>query len=101
MEPHATLDVGVYMTLVMVCFKIKDFATWKSAFDAAEGMRDAVPFLNTRVYRSAEDPTEVYVLSETSDAEKAKQFLTSPDVRAVMEKAGMLGPPKSTFLSPV
>ena len=89
------------MTLVMVQFKIKDYATWERGFNATKEMRSAGGLMNTRAYRSADDPNEIIVQSETNDPAKAKQFLSSPETRSAMEKGGVIGPPTVNFLNPV
>jgi len=86
------------MPVVMVHVQVKDFDAWKAVFDSTAGLRSANGFTSTRVLRSADDANDVIIESETHDLAKAKQFLTSPEMRETMVKAGVLGPPTMHFL---
>ena len=89
------------MSVVLVQLKTTDYAAWKNVFEGTAAMREAAGLTNTRILRSADDPNEVFVRSDTNDLAKAKQFLTSPEVRTMMEKSGLVGPPAIHFLNPV
>jgi quinol monooxygenase YgiN len=89
------------MAVVIVHLKIKQFASWKTGFDSNEAMRTAAGLMNVRILQSVDDPNEVCIQSETNDVAKAKQFLTSPNLNAVMEKTGVISPPAIYFLNPV
>lgn len=87
------------MSVVIVHIKTKEYSAWKSGFDNTEEMRKAGGLTNTRILRSTDDPNELFIESDTSDVAKAKQFLTSPDVRSSMEKSGVIGQPEIHFLN--
>jgi quinol monooxygenase YgiN len=88
------------MPVVMVQLKVKDYASWKVGFDATAEHRKAGGLTNTHVLRSTDDPNEIFVQSDTADTAKAKEFLTSPEVRAGMEKSGVIGTPTIHLLNP-
>jgi quinol monooxygenase YgiN len=50
--------------------------------------------MNVRVYRDADNPKELIIWSETSDAAKAREALNGPEIRSAMQEAGVVGPPK-------
>ena len=50
--------------------------------------------MNLRVYRDADNPKELIIWSETSDAAKAREALNGPEIRSAMQEAGVVGPPK-------
>jgi hypothetical protein len=48
--------------------------------------------------RNADDPQEVIILFETDDLAAARQFAAAPQLREVMEKAGVIDQPTMFFL---
>lgn len=87
------------MAIVLVHLKIKDYASWKNGFDAAAESRKAGGLTNTQIFRSTDDPNEVFVQSDIDDVAKAKQFMTSAEVKSAMEKSGIVGAPGIHFLN--
>jgi hypothetical protein len=81
------------MALVIVRHKVAEFATWKRAFDGHAPARGEVGFSNVRVYRSADDSSDVVVLLDTDDIGKAKQFIASPELKSAMNAAGVVDKP--------
>ena len=53
-----------------------------------------------RVYRSADDPSDVVVLLNTDDIGKAKQFIASPELKSAMSAAGVVDKPDVFVLIP-
>jgi hypothetical protein len=49
------------------------------------------------VYRSIDDANDVTVTHDFTSAEKTKAFASSPELKAVMEKAGVKGTPQIWF----
>lgn len=88
------------MATVLVHLKTKDYASWRKVFDDyAEGRKQS-GLTNFHILRSSDDPNEVFVQSETSDSEKAKAFLSSPDIRSAMQTT-LAGPPEVHILNEV
>jgi hypothetical protein len=81
------------MGLVIVRHKVKDFASWKKAFEDHAPGRGSAGFSNARLFRSADDPSEVVILFDTDDIAKAKQFVSSPDLKSAMSAAGVVDKP--------
>ena len=81
------------MGLVIVRHKVKDFATWKKAFDAHASVRAAAGLSNSRLYHSVDDLSEIVILFDTDDIAKAKQFISSPDLKSAMTAAGVIDKP--------
>ena len=79
------------MGLLIVRHKVKDFATWKKAFD---GHATAQP----RLFRSADDHNEVVILFDMKDAAAAKKFASSADLKSTMKSAGVVDQPTMHFL---
>ena len=82
------------MPMLVVQQTIGDYSKWRAGFDKAGPLRDKAGIYNARVFRDADSPDKVLVLSETQDLTKARTVLTGPEVQKAMQEAGVIGPPK-------
>ena len=82
------------MPMLVVQQTIGDYSKWRAGFDKAGPLRDKAGIYNARVFRDADSPDKVLVLSETQDLAKARTVLTGPEVQKAMQEAGVIGPPK-------
>jgi hypothetical protein len=87
------------MGLVIVRHKVKDFAAWKRAFEDHASARGTAGLSNARLFCSADDPSEVVMLFDTDDIAKAKQFVSSPELKSAMTAAGVIDRPDVFVLS--
>jgi len=87
------------MTVMMVQHKVKDFAAWKMMFDSALDMRKASGEISAQVLHDAGDPNSLTIINQWDSLENARKFASSPDLRAAMEKGGVLGAPSVSFLT--
>ncbi len=87
------------MAIIIVQHKVKDFATWKKAFDFAFDMRTASGELSVQIFRDASDPNKLTVINKWDLLANAQKFVQSPDLRAAMEAAGVEGMPVVSFLN--
>ena len=78
-------------------FKVKDFNAWRTGYNGNEQGRQYVGITNGRVFRNADDPNEVVVLQDVSDVAKARTWLGSDDMKAAMQKSGVIGSPSIRF----
>jgi len=81
------------MSKLVVELRIGDYAKWRSVFDKNKPLRDAAGFKNIRIYRNADDVSDVVLLGEISDMRKLRKALTAPELRTAMQKAGVVGQP--------
>lgn len=72
--------------------KVKDYPAWRKGYDEHEKSRASAGVTNGKVFRSAEDPNDVLVVMDVADAAKARIWLGGNDLKASMEKAGVVGP---------
>ncbi len=54
-------------------------------------------FTNGKVFRGAEDPNNILILQDVADVAKARAWLGGADLKAAMEKAGVVGPHSVRF----
>lgn len=87
------------MTYMLCRLKVADFASWKHVFDShAAAQRDAGLKVE-KVLRNVEDPSEVFAFFEVSDIQKARGFVSSPDVPRAQQESGVVDTPDIYFLS--
>jgi hypothetical protein len=79
--------------------KVKDYATWRAGYDGHEKSRLSAGITNGRVFRRAEDPNDVVVLQDVADVAKARTWVASDDLKAAMQKSGVIGTPSIRFAS--
>ena len=78
-------------------FKVKDFNAWRTGYNGNEKSRLSAGITNGRVFHSADDPNDVVVLQDVSDVAKARTWLGSSEMKATLEKSGVLGSPSLCF----
>jgi hypothetical protein len=86
------------MGLMIVRHKVKDFRSWKKAFDDHAGAQKAAGLTKPRVFRSADDPNETIILMDYKDLKMAKTFGASTDLKETMEAAGVVDRPTIYFV---
>jgi hypothetical protein len=82
---------------VTVHIKVKDYAMWRTSYDGHEKSRISAGITNGRVFRRAEDPNDVVILQDVADVPKARSWFGSDDMKAVMQKSGVIGSPSIRF----
>jgi hypothetical protein len=80
-----------------VHFKVKDFNAWRSGYNGHQKNRASAGITNGRVFRNADDPNEVVILEDVADVSKARTWLGSEELKAEMQKNGVIGSPNIRF----
>lgn len=88
-------------SMVLVRHKVADYAKWKLAYDGHDSARLANGLHSYVIARGLEDSNMVLIGMKMDDVEKAKAFAAAPDLKDVMKKAGVTGPPVMDFLEAV
>ncbi|HEV2548913.1 MAG TPA: hypothetical protein VGU20_16345 [Stellaceae bacterium] len=91
-QQHATENLTIH-------HKVQNYASWRTGYDAHEKSRLSAGLTNGRVFRSAEDPNDVVILLDVADVAKARTWLDSDDLKAAMQKSGVIGSPSIRFAS--
>jgi hypothetical protein len=78
-------------------FKVKDFNTWRTSYNTNEKGRQSAGITNDRVFRNADDPNEVVILQDVADVAKARTWFSSDEMKAAMQKSGVVGSPTVRF----
>jgi hypothetical protein len=86
------------MATLVVQHKVRDYASWRPAYDAHEPSRVGAGITNGRVYRKADDPTDIVLIFDVADIAKARTWAAGEDLKSAMQSAGVIGPPWVQFL---
>ncbi len=76
--------------------EVEDFDTWKSHFDEDSERRAEAGLTLLGMATSPDNPNMVYIMFATSDVERAQEFMNNPELKAVMEEAGVISEPQAT-----
>ena len=79
--------------------KVTDFAKWKPHHDAHLPARQKAGLKDLHLLRNADDPTEVILLFEADNLQKAREFAASADLLERMQEAGVIDKPDIYFLN--
>ena len=88
------------MAIVIATHKVRDFSTWKPFFDADAARRKEMGIKVISEGRKADDPNQIYFIWEVADLAKFQEESKNPELRAVMEKAGVISDLSVTVLKP-
>lgn len=81
----------VYINVRHTC---SDYDSWRQFFDGDEDRRRAAGATGVKeVYRDVKDGNTVTVIIEWDSVENADKFMNDPEMREVMQKAGVIGIP--------
>jgi hypothetical protein len=82
------------MSYLLIRHKVKNFDTWKRAYDDHRVARKVSGLKELRLLRTRSNPNDIVLLFEARDAEKARAFAKSKDLRDAMKAAGVMGTPE-------
>ena len=66
------------MSFMLVRSKVRDFNTWKPAYDAHQPVRNDAGLTEKYLLRSADEPNEVVILFEVQDTALERRRLPVP-----------------------
>ena len=78
------------MAIVIATHRVKDFSVWKPFFDADAKRRKEMGIKVLKQCQKADDPNQIYFIWEIEDVAKFKAGAHDPELRATMEKAGVI-----------
>jgi hypothetical protein len=87
------------MVTVIISHEIKNYPDWRKVFDADEVNRSKAGFKNTGVFHSVDNPNKVTIIGEAPSAEAINVFMAAPELKAAMEKGGVIGMPDVKILN--
>jgi hypothetical protein len=69
--------------------KVKDYDRWYAVFSSHKDAHKAAGMTLVSLFRSADDPRQVFCTFRVEDSQKAQDFLDSPASAAAGEEAGV------------
>ena len=79
---------------LFVRHEVNDYAAWRKAYNEFDKTRRKLGVTAQAVYSLADNPNDVTVTHDFKSLDKAKAFITSPELKTAMEKAGVKGAPQ-------
>ena len=89
------------MATLFVRHKVKEFDTWKAAYDAFDVERKTMGVTSHGAYQADGNPNDVTVYHHFDSMDAAKAFADSDRLKKVMESAGVVGAPDIWFTEDV
>ncbi len=89
------------MASMFIKHRVADFGTWKPAFDEHEPTRREFGATAHSLHRDADDPNVVVIAFRVGSIARAREFVASDELRAAMERAGVVEEPEFWFAEDV
>lgn len=89
------------MVTLLISHDVKNFNEFKKVFDEHEQMRKKAEIKVIGLYSSITDKNHVTAISEAKNVNSANAFISSPDLKAAMKKAGVSSKPDIKILNKV
>ena len=81
------------MVRMFVRHDVADYDAWRQGYDAFDSTRRSLGVTGQAVYQSIDNPNDVTVWHDFASAEEAKALVSSDELRAAMERAGVTSEP--------
>jgi hypothetical protein len=82
----------------IVVHDVADYATWKAAFDGHDAARKRAGITGYAVNRRADRPNTIVLYLQAGSRAEIEAFAGSADLKATMQRAGVVGAPQITFV---
>ena len=87
------------MPFMLIRSKVRDFKTWKTAYDSHQAVRANAGLTEKYLLHGADNANEIVILFEVQDLNRAKAFAASADLRERMQESGVVDKPDIYFLT--
>ncbi len=78
------------MTYMLCRNRVADFSQWKAVFASHAAAHQNAGLRLMHIWRSVEDPNNVFFLFEVASIEKAQQFISNPEAGKAGQLSGVL-----------
>ena len=89
------------MAHLLVHHHVEDYKKWRPLFNEHGKVRSEQGSKSGIIFRSANDPNEIFALFEWDSVENAKKFAQSDSLKETMKKAGVQGIPDVYFIEEI
>lgn len=87
------------MVTVIITHECKNYSDWRKVFDADEGNRLKAGFKSKGVYQAVDNANMITIVGEAPSVEAINNFMADPELKATMEKGGVISMPEVKILS--
>jgi hypothetical protein len=87
------------MATVILNHRVEDYKKWRPVFDADTRRRTEAGMKNEKVFRSADDPNNIYIIADVADPSTTAKMMNDPDLAAKMKEGGVISKPTVTVLN--
>jgi hypothetical protein len=70
--------------------RVLDFFRWKEIFDAHSRAQEDAGLRLINMWRSVDEPNNVFLLFEVTSVEKAREFISTPEAARAGEESGVV-----------
>ena len=78
------------MTHMLCRNRVASFSNWKTAFDSNSGVAEDAGLRLVNMWRSVDEPNNVFLLFEIASMEEARNFISSPEAAQTGEASGVI-----------
>ena len=89
------------MAYVVIKHKVEDYSRWKPVFDEHGMTREKAGCKGVQLFRSSDEPNNIFILFEWDRKENAMRFIESEDLKKRMQQAGVIGKPETYILEKI
>jgi hypothetical protein len=86
------------MISIIVQHTVRDYDAWKPVFDDHEVVRRRHGSTGHELYRGLDNPNELTIVNHFPTREQADAFATDPSLPEAMERGGVTGQPRVTYV---
>jgi len=84
--------------IIVLSHQVKNYSDWKKNFDSDETHRQQFGIRTIDVLTAVDNENSITAFFETSDMAKFNAFVSSPELKAAMEKGGVISAPEIKVL---
>lgn len=97
-SPASTI-ITTPQDMVVIVQKVANYNKWKMVYDGRDSARMAAGIHSYVVGRGLQDSNMVLVAMKADDTAKATAFMKDPNLKAAMQKGGIIGTPQMSLIT--
>jgi hypothetical protein len=88
------------MVRLFVRHNVDDYEAWRRVYDEFDAERRSMGVKGDAVFRALDDPNDVTLWHDFDSADAARSFLSAPELRDAMQRAGVKGELQAWLVNP-
>ena len=78
------------MTYMLCRNRVANFSQWKAVFDSNSEVAEDAGLRLVNIWRSVEEPNNVFLMFKIASIDKAREFISSPEAAKTGEASGVV-----------